>query len=109
MNENILYFCPSLKKEVKSKKYGHFIPLIRWFYLDSLKLLFWFDLGQKYKSIFDCFLVQMKTLEFAFEIYWSLSIIFLLTSLDTVKKHQQIYLILHASPENFTTTKTLDK
>ncbi len=26
------------------KKIGHFIPLIGWFYFDSLTLLFWFDL-----------------------------------------------------------------
>ena len=29
------------------------------------------------------------------------------TILDTVNKHSKIYLILHASPENFTTTKSL--
>ena len=30
-------------------------------------------LGQKYKNIFVCFLVQMETLKFAFEINWSLA------------------------------------
>ena len=43
-HEQLLYFCPSLKKEVKSKKLGHFIPLIGGFYFVSLTLLFWFDL-----------------------------------------------------------------
>ena len=32
------------KKEVKSKKQGHFIPLIGGFYFDYLISLFWFDL-----------------------------------------------------------------
>ena len=31
-----------------------------------------YRLGQKYKNIFIRFLVQMKTLKFAFEIYWPL-------------------------------------
>ena len=31
-----------------------------------------FRLGQKYKNIFVCFLVQMKSLEFVFQIYWPL-------------------------------------
>ena len=31
-----------------------------------------YRLGQKYKNIFVCFLVQMKTLKFAFEINWPL-------------------------------------
>ena len=33
-------FFSSHLKEVESKKYGHFIPLIWWFYFDSLTLLF---------------------------------------------------------------------
>ena len=33
-----------------------------------------YRLGQKYKNIFIHFLVQMKTLKFAFEIYWPLII-----------------------------------
>ena len=36
-------FCPSLLKEVKSKKWGRFIPLIGQFYFDTLPLLFEFN------------------------------------------------------------------
>ena len=39
-----------------------------------LNLIHFVELGQKYKSIFVCFLFQMKTSKFASEIYWPLPI-----------------------------------
>ena len=55
----------------------HILPLIVGFYFASLTLLFdltfSFRLGQKYKHIFICFLVQMKTLKSPFKINWPLA------------------------------------
>ena len=53
-----------------------FVMVMNLFWLSYT--IFWFHLffearpGQKYKNMFVCFLVQMKTLKFAFEIYWPL-------------------------------------
>ena len=68
---------------VKSRKYKYFIMI------SSIKLVFlcfyllfrpllrgFLKLGQKYKNILFIFLIQMKTLKFAFEIYWALVTIF---------------------------------
>ena len=55
---------------------GHFIPLIGGFYLDSLTLLFWFDLflyaRAEIQTYFHSFFGANKNLKYAFEIYWPL-------------------------------------
>ena len=45
-------------------------PTKEWYFGNKIPL------GQEYKNIFVRFLVQMKTVEFAFEINWTLGIFF---------------------------------
>ena len=41
---SLLSVSSDVKKEIKSKKYGHHVPLFGGFYFDSLTLLYSFDL-----------------------------------------------------------------
>ena len=50
----------------KSTNWRIFLALLHYFF----DLTSFYRLGQKYRNIFVLFLVQMKTLKFAFEIYW---------------------------------------
>ena len=60
------YFCPSLLKKVKYKKYWYKVTLF------FLIWPFFQRLGQKYKNIYVRFVLQMKTLKSPFEINWPL-------------------------------------
>ena len=82
-NQNIFTFLPQPLKVVKSRKYKldkyriNSIKLVfqyfQYFYLLFRPLFKWFlKLGQKYKNIFEGFLVQTKTLKVAFD--WKVEI-----------------------------------
>ena len=58
---------PASKKGSNQKQIGHFIPLIEWFYFDSLTLLFWFDLFLEARAE-----VLEKFFFWRFELYYSL-------------------------------------
>ena len=76
-------------------------------------------LGQKYKNIFVHFLVQMKTLKFAFEIYWPLvqckeEIRFNSWPFQMIFEHKQaheltLHIILHFGKKPFVNIKGTKK
>ena len=75
MKENIFVFPPYLaskkmsnqKSSVRESKYNPPISGIKCPYFFDLTSFL--RLGQKHRIIFVCFLVEMKTLKFAFKIY----------------------------------------
>ena len=77
MNKNIFVFLPyRLKRDQIKKIRALYTTNWRIFILTLLPYFFdmtsFYRLGQKYKNIYVRFLVQMKTLKFAFKIYWPL-------------------------------------
>ena len=86
-------FCPKDLKWVKSKKWRHFILLIRGYLFNTIDALFFYltqfiSLGQKSKNSFIRFLVQMRTRKkFAPEIYWPLVKQHLRPEAPTCKSH----------------------